>query len=73
VISRLVYSIKVAEGQGLVKYRLCRCEVMAFAIVKYCASHKVKLSVPPTPAGTSLAKQTSRTEGVLIVPQGTLS
>ena len=40
--------------------------------MKYCASHKVKLSVPPTPAGASLAKQTSRTEGVLIVPQGTL-
>ena len=34
---------------------------------------KVKLSVPPTPAGATLAKQTSRTEGVLIVSQGTLS
>ena len=26
---------------------------MAYAIVKVCATHKVKLSVPPTPAGTS--------------------
>ncbi len=36
------------------KHRLCRCEVM-LCIVKFCASHKVKLSVPPTPAGASLA------------------
>jgi len=45
-------------------------EVMAFAIVKFCASHKVKLSLPQT-----LAKQTSlrsnfTAEGNFTCPQG---
>ena len=39
----------------------------AFAIVKYCASHNVKLSVPLTPAGASLA------EGILHAPKVCLS
>ena len=65
----MYYNIKAVKGQEVSEiFGLRRSEVMAFAIVKFCASHKVKLSVPPTPAGTSLAKQTSRTEGVLHVP-----
>ena len=49
------------------KLRHCRSEVMAYAIVKFCALHKVKLSVPPSPAGTSLA------EGILHAPKVCLS
>ena len=51
----------------LVKYFLkAKCEVMAFAIVKFCPC-KVKLSVPLTPAGTS------RSEASLHAPQVCLS
>ena len=38
---------------NFVKYRLRRCEVIPYGIVKFCASHKMKLSVPLTSADTS--------------------
>ena len=57
----------------LVKYRLRRCEVMAKAIVKYCASHKVKLTAPPTPAGTSLSAGQLHLQSKLHAPKGALS
>lgn len=58
----LYYTIVFSEAQVFTL-----CEVMAYAIVKYCALHKVKLSVPSTPAGTSLA------EGILHTPKVCLS
>ena len=30
----------------IVMYRRCRCEVMPYGIVMFCALHKVKLSLP---------------------------
>ena len=41
--------------------------------MKCCASHKVKLSVPPTPAGTSRCEASLHARSALLVPQGTLS
>ncbi len=42
----------------LVKYlAIARCEVMVFTMVKFCAAHKVKLSLPTSPEGeTSLTQ-----------------
>ena len=44
---------KTKYPHHLVKYRLRRCEVMPYGIVKFCASHKMKLSVPLTSADAS--------------------
>ena len=48
------YSIKAAEVQELVKYRLRRYEVMAVAIVKFCDYVQSEVKCAKT-----LAKQTS--------------
>ena len=48
---KLYYTIVFSEAQGVALR-----EVMPYVIVKYCTSHKVKSSVPLTPAGTSRCK-----------------
>jgi len=53
-------------GFAQVKQRRCRYDVLRLC-------HNVKLSVPLTPAGTSLAEGTLHARSALIVPQGTLS
>ena len=64
----LHYTIIISEAQGFALR-----EVVACATVKYCASHKVKLSVPPTPAGASRCEASLHARSALHVPQGTLS
>ena len=54
----------------LVKYRLCRCEVMAYAIVKLCASRKVKLSLPTSPQGETSLRSSFTAGGNFTCPQG---
>ena len=68
---------KAPEIKGFeisVKYWLRRCEVMACAIVKFCANaqSEVKCATHARRHFTC-RRHTSRTEGVLHVPQGTLS
>jgi len=60
-------------GKDEVKHRLCRSEAMAVAIVKVCALHKVKLSLPLTSAETSQPVRLLHLRSKLHASQGALS
>lgn len=49
------------------KPRLCRCEIIIFVLMKFCANAQSEVKCGTTHAGTLLAKQTSHTEDVLCV------